>query len=250
MIELHISAGCSFSVWETKGGLQPRLESVPIPQEFMAKLEAWRKSYDSTCWQPLYSKRKEHDAKGRIIAAELQQAVGDKFHVTFRNWVEFDPKQWRSFWREENLFSGECKEFWINEDLPEEIATKVVSIAPDFEGAYLWDLDGCCIGNEGPAFPDDLDMRFTAWSEIWDACYDLDTMKLDKAKLAAEGFDEQGLALAAELKRAIGKAAKVIYCCILRKAALEVLEDGRTIEWPYETDFRQWALDHARQQPL
>ena len=109
-------------------------------------------------------------------------------------------------------------------------------------------MDGCGIGNEAPAFPDDLDERFTKWSEGWDAHYDTNAMKLDKAALAAEGFDEQGLALAAELKRAVGEAAKVIYYCTLRTAALEVMGDGTTIEWPRETDFRQWALDHAERQ--
>ena len=158
--------------------------------------------------------------------------------------MEFDPKQWRSFWREENLFSGEWKEFWLHEDLPEGIAVKVIRIHPDFGGAYLWDLDGCCIGNDAPAFPDDLDQRFTAWSERWDALYNIETMTLDKAKLAKEGFDDQGIAMATELKRAIGSAARVIYDCTLNKITLEVFEDGRTIEWLRETDFRQWALDH------
>lgn len=247
MIEVSISAGCVCSVWKVGGGLQPRLESLPLPPEVMAKLEEWRKTFDSTCWEPLFSRRKAHDAEGRIIAAELQQAVGDKdIQIIFRHWVEFDPKQWRSFWRKENLCTGEWKEFWIDEDLPEGIAVKVVQIFPDCGGAYLWDLDGTCIDNASPSFPDELDERFTAWSESWDACFDPATMKVDRARLAEEHFDERGIALAIELKLAIGQAARVIYYCNLREEALEILEGGKTIECARETDFRRWALDHAR----
>jgi len=138
MIKLLISAGCASTVHEDKGGRQPRLEDLSIPPEFTAKLAAWQKKCDSTCWKPLYSRRKEHDAEGRSIAADLQQAVGDKFHVFFRHWVEFDSKQWRSFWREEDLYSGETNEFWLSEDLPDEIAEKVLRIYPDIGGCYLW----------------------------------------------------------------------------------------------------------------
>ena len=245
VIELSISAGHSCSVHIVAGGLQPNLEDLPIPPEFYAKLEVWLKKYDATCFEPLFSGRKAHDAEGLEIAKELQRAVGKKkIQVVFRHWVDFDPKQWRRFYREENLFTGECKEFWIEGDLPDDLAKKVVKIFPDCCGMYLWDLDGCCIGNEDPAFPDDLDKRFTAWSESWDAaCDNSTTFKIDKARLAAERFDERGLELAAELKRCIRDQAKVIYLCTLRKASLEVLEDGNTIEWPYGTDFRQWALD-------
>ena len=247
MIEVSISAGCTCSVWKVGGGLQPRLESLLLPPEVMAKLEAWRKTYDSTCWSPLFSRRKTHDAEGRIIAAELQHAVGDKdIQIIFRHWVEFDPKQWRSFWREENLCTGEWKEFWLPEYLPDGIEVKVVRIYPDFHGAYLWDLEGMCIGNGSLCFPDELDERFEAWSESWDACFDLARMNVDRARLAEEHFDERGTALTIELKLAIGQAARVIYYCSLREAALEVLENGKTIECARETDFRQWALDHAR----
>jgi hypothetical protein len=126
----------------------------------------------------------------------------------------------------------------------------VVRIFPDFGGAYLWDLDGCCISNDNPAFPNDLDERFTAWSDSWEASLDTDMVRSDKARLASEGFDDRGVALATELKRAIGLEPRVIYYCTLRKTIWEVLEDGRIIELPRETDFRQWALDHARKKQL
>jgi hypothetical protein len=247
MIKVSIFAGCTCSVWKVGGGLQPGLVSLPLPPEVMAKLEAWKKTYDSTCWSPLFSRRKAHDAEGRIIAAELQKAVGDKdIQIIFRHWVEFDPKQWRSFWREENLCTGERQEFWLPEDLPNGIELKVVRIFPDDGGAYLWDLEGSCIGNGSLSFPDELDERFEAWSESWAACFDFATREIDRARLAEEHFDERGIALAAELKASMGQAARVIYYCTLREAAVEILEDGKTIECARETDFRQWALDQAR----
>ena len=36
----------------------------------------------------------------------------------------------------------------------------------------------------------------------------------------------------------------IIYCCALRKVKVEVLQDGSTVDWSTDTDFRQWALDH------
>ena len=244
VIELHISAGHSCSVHTVEGGLQPNLEDLPVPSDFYAKREVWLKKYDDTCWAPLFSGRKAHDAEGLVIAKELQCAVSDKkIQVVFRHWVDFDPKQWRIFYREENLFTGECKEFWIPEDLPDKLGRKVLRIFPDCCGFYLWDAQGHGLGNDDPTFPDELDKRFEAWAWRWDEAFDNKAIKLDKEKLAAEHFDKCGLALAIELKRSIRDQAKVIYHCTLRKAYLEVLEDGTTIEWPRNTDFRQWALD-------
>jgi len=246
MIKLTISAGYAWYVWEDKGGLQPTIESLAIPSKLGAKLNAWTFKRVAGIHAPTFTGRKEYDAKGRAIAADLQRAVGDRFHVMFHHWVAWDPTRWQTLWREEDLLSGESEEYWMEEDLPEKIALNVVRIYPDFCGAYLWDAEGCGIGNDDPAFSDDLDQRFTIWSKRWDACYDLQTMILDETKLAAEGFDDQGIALACDLKRAIGQAAMVIYYCTLSKSTLEVLEDGRTIEWPRETDFRQWALDQTQ----
>lgn len=245
MIELHISAGHAWSVWKTEGGLQPTVESLAIPPEFGAPLQEWTFRKVPGIHAPTFTGRQKFDAEGRALAAELQRSVGDRFHVVFRHWAAFDPTRWQTQWREEDLLSGSWKDFWIHEDLPDGLEKKVVQIYPDCGGAYLWDLDGCCIGNEDPVFADDLDKRFMAWSESWDACFDTKTMKIDKVRLAHERFDERGLALATELKQAIGQAAKVVFYCNLRESALEVLEDGKTIEWPRETDFRQWALDHT-----
>ena len=245
MLRLSISYGYAWSVWEDKGGLQPDIESLALPRKFVAPLKAWTFREDMTLHEPMFTGRKEYDEEGRALAMQLQQAVGDRLHVMFHHWEAFDPKQWRYQWREEDLLTGDCEEYWLNEDLPEDVVTKVVKIYPDFCGAYLWDLDGCCIGNEDPAFLDDLDARFTAWSERWDACYDIDNWKLDKARLAEEQFDVQGIALATELKRAVGPTVKVIYYCTLSETTLEVLEDGKTIECPPDTDFRQWALDNS-----
>lgn len=243
MIELHISAGHAWSVWKTEGGLQPTLSALEIPPEFGMPLEEWTFKKRPGIHVPTFTRRRQFDAEGRKLAMQLQRSVGDRFHIVFRSWEEFDPKRWRTHWREEDLFSGQWKDFWIDDDLPEGLATKVVTIYPDCGGAYLWDLDGCCIGNEDPVYPNDLDSRFITWSDSWDACFDMNTVKIDKAKLAQERIDERGLALAIELKHAIGAAARVIYCCTLQKLSIEVLAEGKTIEWPADTDFRQWALD-------
>ena len=194
----------------------------------------------------IYTRRKEFDAEGRKLVAELQRAVGDRFHVSFRSWVTFDPKHWRTLWRDEDLFSGASEENWFNDDLPDEVVVKVVKIYPDFGGAYLWDMNGWGIGNDAPAFPDELDERFMAWANLWDEAYNFDTHQVDRWRLSRIGFDQQGIDLAVELKRAVGTATKVIYCCQLREPALEVFEGGSTIEWPRNTDFRQWALDSVQ----
>jgi len=248
MIQLNISAGYAWTVWDDRGGLQPRIDSLNLPSEICAQLKAWTFRGGSAIHSPTFTGRKEFDVEGRATAAELQRSVGDRLHVIFRCWVKFDPKRWQALWRGEDLLSGEVKEFWLEEDLSDELAVKVVRIFPDCGGAYLWDLNSGCIGNEDPVFPGELDERLTAWSESWDACFDPNTMKTDKARLAKEGFDDRGLALAAELKHAIGEAAKVVYYCNLREAALEILPNG-TIEWPRDTDFRQWALDHEKENP-
>jgi len=198
---------------------------------------------------PTFTGRAAFDAKGRALVAQLQKAVGDNFHVMFHHWISFDPKQWRSRWREEDLLSGKCKEFWLHEYLPIEVVTKVLSIYPDCGGAYLCDLDGCCIGNDKPVFSDNLDERLTAWSESWDKCFDSTAMKIDKKRLAEQKFDVRGLAMAKELKRAVGVTSRVIYHYTLRRKTEEVLEDGETKEVPRNTNFRRWALKQARLKP-
>jgi hypothetical protein len=244
VIELGISAWHPCSVWKVGGGLQPGLESLPIPPEFMAKLDAWRNKYNPSCGEPSYSSRKEHDGEGRVIAVELQQAVGDKnIQVIFRHWEEFDPERWRSCWREENLFTGKCKGFWLDLDLPDKLATKVLQMFPDFGEAYLWDLDGGCLGVEEFDGTAELDERFRKWAAQWDSCTSTKTAETDVATLAADHFDEKGLALAAELKRVAGDKARVIYHFSLKKTDVEILADGGTKECPRNTDYRQWALD-------
>jgi len=242
--KFDLSAGCSCTVSKVGGGLQPRLEELPIPPEFLAKIEAWMKKYDATCWEPSYSHRKEHDAEGRAIAEGLQQAVADKnIQVVFRQWMEFDPKQWRSYWRDENLFTWSRKQFWLSEDLPDELATKVLRIYPDFGGAYLWDLDGCCLCVDFVGGTEEFDDRFTKWAILWDHCTSTKTPVTDVATLAAEHFDEKGLALAAELKRVVGDRARIIYRFTLKTVDAEILADGSITELPRNTDYRQWALD-------
>ncbi len=247
MIELHISPGYSWSVWETKGGLQPTVESLNIPPSFTKRFEKWESKMGRYKSEYPDDEYKKYEAEGRDIALELQRAVGEQFHVIFRYWEAFDPKRWKTKWREEDLFTGKSKdEFWLHEDLPENLVNRVVRIYPDYCSAYLWDLDGCCTCNdEALPYSDDLDARFSAWADRWDAAHDIGKRNLDKNQLAAEKFDDQGIALAAELKRALGAGVRVIYYCTLSDAILEVLKDGKTIECPPDTDFRQWALDNS-----
>lgn len=249
VIELYISASYAWSVWKKDGGLQPTVESLALPPEARAPLREWTFRKVPGLHAPTFSGRQAHDAEGRALAIALQHAVGNRLQVVFRHWISFDRQHWRTLSGEENLLTGKRQEFFTHVDLPEEIAVSVLRIFPDVAGAYSWDLNACCIGNENPVFPEDLDERFTSWAKRWDAHRDFETGKPDKAALAAEGFDEQGLALAAELKGVIGPAAKVIYYCTLRAAALEVAGDATTIKWPRKTDFRQWALDHADRLP-
>ena len=228
-------------VHEDQGGIQPDIESLKIPKEVLAPIESWL----SKCAPDLpdYIGREKLDAEGLVIATKLQQALGERIHVNFRRWIAFDKKSWRSKWREENLLSGSYNEFWMDECIPDDQAIKVVKIYPDCGGAYLWDLNGMCIGNDYPAFPDDLNIRFTKWSERWDDCFDPRLMQIDKARLTEQKFDQEGISLAAELKRHLGHAAKVVYYCTLDRSAMEITESGETIETPFETDFRQWVLD-------
>ncbi|MCX6906539.1 MAG: hypothetical protein NTY01_00690 [Verrucomicrobia bacterium] len=132
----------------------------------------------------------------------------------------------------------------MNDELTEDMAVKVVRIFPDYGGCYLWDLNSGCICNEDPVFSDDLDKRFTAWAESWDASRDIKTHDPDETRLAAERFDERGIALAKELKRAVGKKAKVVYQYTLRRGALEILGNGRTVRWPLNKDWRKWVLEN------
>ena len=244
VFKFHLSAGHACTVSKVGGGLQPGLEELPIPPEFMAKIEAWDKKTDATCWAPSYSHRKEHDAEGRAIAEALQQAVADKnIQVVFRTWLEFDSKQWRAYWQDQNLFTWARKEFWLDEYLPGELATKVLRIFPDYVGACLWDLDGCCLCLEDHGVPAELEARFTKWTQLWESCTNTKNAAKDVATLTAEHFDEKGLALAGELKRVVGDKARVIYHFTLKKADAEILADGSIKEWPKNTDYRQWALD-------
>jgi hypothetical protein len=134
-------------------------------------------------------------------------------------------------------------------DVPDELAEKVLRIFPDFgiEGdAYLWDLNGVCIGVEGVGGSEEFAKRFEKWAYRWDECMNIKTLELDAAKLAAERFDEQGLALAGELKRLVGEKSKVVYDFILKKGTVEVLADGSTRDWPPGINFdanRKRVLD-------
>lgn len=248
VVELLVSAWHPCSVWRVGGGLQSRLEDLPIPPKFDAKLAAWRKKYDSNCGEPSYSSRKEHDAEGQVIAAELQHAVSNqKIHVVFRHWVEFDPEQWRSFWREENLFTGQNKEFWLEMDLPDDLAIKVLRICPDAAGTYLWDLDAYCVGVEVVGGTEEFDERFSKWASRFNDCQIYNpSYKIDRERLAAEHFDERGLALAAELKRIAGDKARIFYGFTLKKTDAEILADGSIKESPRDTDYRQWAVDQRK----
>lgn len=244
MIQLTIAAGCAFSYWKVGGGMQPTEKELGIPRNWLAKFKRWLDASHPEHHEPHFTGRKELDARGRVIAAELQQAVGGRIHVLFHHWLEFDRKRWRTRWHEEDLYSGKCREYWMDDELTEDMAVKVVRIFPDYGGFYLWDLNGCGIGNEDPVFSDDLDKRFTAWAESWDACVNHNPYKIDKARLAAESFDERGIALARELKRAVGKKAKVVYQYTLRRGALEILGNGRTVRWPLNKDWRKWVLEN------
>jgi hypothetical protein len=242
MIEISISAGYGWHLWKVGGGLQPSLESLRLPQEPVDRLKAWSKRAVRDLHAPTFTGRKEFDLEGRALAKELQDAaIGEDIHILFNHWQEFDPGRWAALWRKENLRTGHSDEYWLEEDLPKEVVTKIVHIFPDCGGCYVWDLDGTA-GFDEPTIPDELDARFTAWSDSWDACFDSATMKVDKARLAGEKFDERGLALATELKQTMGWRMRVIYCCNLSEPALEVLGDGQTLVWPRGTDFRQQAL--------
>jgi hypothetical protein len=243
MIRLDISVGHSWSVWETEGGLQPTLASLNLPAEQVAKLEAWSKRCTRELWHPTYTGRKAFDAEGRALAIDLQRAIGETIHIRFRSWVAFDSRRWRTLWRDEDLVTGESEDNWFDDYLPDDLAIRVVQIYPDFAGAYLWDLNSCCISNESLPYSDDLDARFTAWAELWDQAYNFTAHKADHWQLSRIGFDQQGLDLAKELKSAVGNTHRVIYDCTLRELALDVLEDGGTVELPRNTDFRQWSLD-------
>ena len=137
----------------------------------------------------------------------------------------------------------------ISQELPDELAEKILRIFPDFGiggDAYLWDLNGVCISVEGVGGSEELARRFEKWANRWDECMNIKTMELDTTTLAAERFDEQGLALAAELKRVVGEQSKVVYELILQKGTVEVLADGSTRNWLPGTNFdanRKWILD-------
>lgn len=231
------------SVWETNGGLQPQMEDMDLPLETFIPLDEWALNTPQDLHCPSFTRRTEYDAKGRILALQLQQQLGERIHVNFRAWVEFDPNGWQTKWHEEDLLTGDSTEFWIEEDLPEDIVVKIISVFPDACGVFLWDLDAGCIDNSDPAFSEDLYNRFTTWSEFWDSCYDSETNKVDKTQLAEARFDEQGVNLTKELKMEIGEQARVIYYPRLSEEAIEVLGDGSLKQWANETDFRQQALD-------
>ncbi|MCX6908351.1 MAG: hypothetical protein NTY01_09955 [Verrucomicrobia bacterium] len=132
-------------------------------------------------------------------------------------------------------------------ELPDELATKVLRIYPDHGDTYLWDVNSCATGadDELVGGSKKLDRRFRAWAHRWEQCCGLEAIGDDKATLAAEKFDEQGLALAGELKRVVGGSARVIYYYTLLKKDLEILEDGSYSECAHETDWREWVLKNA-----
>ena len=122
-----------------------------------------------------------------------------------------------------------------HENLPQEVALKILRIFPDFgieSEPYLWDLNGICIGVEDVGGSEEFSQRFQRWADRWDECSDTDTQELNTTTLSAEKFDEQGFALAWELKRLVGEKSKVIYEFILKEGAVEVLADGSTLDWP------------------
>ncbi|MCU0772049.1 MAG: hypothetical protein MUE94_09830 [Verrucomicrobia bacterium] len=215
-----------------------------MPEEFTARLNDWRKRYDASCGCPLYLRRKDHDAEGRSIAAELHHAVcKNDIHVIFRHWEAFDFRHWRTLRREENLATGNCRALWLEEDLPEALASRVVRIFPDHGGTYLWDLDGAAVSAEGLGAAADLDARFETWSNRWSACVGTDRRGANLAELAAERFDDEGLALARELKGVVGETARVVYNCVLAKVDIEIRADDSSQEWPRGTNYRQQVLD-------
>lgn len=124
---------------------------------------------------------------------------------------------------------------------------KVLRIYPDHGDTYLWDVNSCATNtdNEFVGGSEKLDRRFRAWAHRWEECCGFEAIGDDKATLAAEKFDEQGLALAGELKRVVGGSARVIYYCTLLKKDLEILEDGSYCECAHETDWREWVLKNA-----
>jgi len=197
----------------------------------------------SDCYQPLAA---QDDWVGIGSYGRCWRPHAQNIQIIFRQWMEFDPKQWRSYWRDENLFTWRVKTFWLNEDLPDDLAEKVLRIFPDFGGAYLWDADGCCLGVDSVGGTAEFDERFTKWAIRWDHCTSTKTPVTDVATLAAESFDDQGLALAAELKRVAGDKARVFYDFTLKKTDAEIRADGSIKETPRDTDYRQWALDQRK----
>ena len=150
MITLSLSSGYAWSIWNDEGGVQPSIESLDLPPKECAALKDWSKTSKPNLHAPEFTGRKEHDAQGRELAQRLQTALGDRLHVAFISWLAFDPNKWRSQWLKEDLVAGSAEDYWIDEDLPEEIVCSIVKIYPDCGGAYLWDLDGCMIGNDNP----------------------------------------------------------------------------------------------------
>ena len=103
--------------------------------------------------------------------------------------------------------------------------------------AYLWDLNGVCIGVECVGGSPKLACHFAEWADRWDETSTANNYETDRPTLAAEQFDEKGLALATELKRVVGDKSKVIYGFVLKEGAVEVLTDGSTREWHPGIDF-------------
>ena len=63
----------------------------------------------------------------------------------------------------------------ISEDLPDEIAEKVLRIFPDFGivgDAYLWDLNGVCIGAKSVGGSEEFVRRLQTWAARWEECMD------------------------------------------------------------------------------
>lgn len=137
----------------------------------------------------------------------------------------------------------------IHEDWPKEVARKILRVFPDFgleSEPYLWDLNSIYLGVEDVGGSAEFAQRFQRWADRWDECSDPDTQELDKTTLSAEKFDEQGFALAWELKRLVGEKSKVIYEFILKEEAIEVWADGSMGNWPPGVNLelnQKWILE-------
>jgi hypothetical protein len=137
------------------------------------------------------------------------------------------------------------------DDLPDELAGRVLRVFPDNGDSYLWDLNACCMEVVEIGGTESLEREFEAWARHWDRCFDLRRMEVDKLKLGAECFDEQGLLLARQLKRFVGESRRVIYGFTATEHSVEILAEGGTRDWPPGLDIirnREWLLKKQHKQ--